>query len=578
MSSSPSRPDPGARREVLIVAAMTLIGGLLRSWSIGRLGLVHFDEGIYAMAGTWVLSPWGLGGLDPTVISYAPPGFPILVGLSYGLLGVTDVSAILVSILAGTLTIPLVAWLALRTFGRGAAAAASAFAALSGSHIAFSRMALTDVSFALCWLIAIGQGQRFLDRPGPARAIGLGFAVGAAQLFKYNGWIAGAVVVVAALIGPLLTREERFVRRQKAVWGWGPLAATVAAGVYWPWFRFVEAHGGYAALLAHQRGYMGGLSSWPRHTFVLFQQDDALSGGALWLATGAFVAAVGLNVAIGGPPDVHPRPARLGLALAGFTALCAYPGSNWYGPLFWLGFSNPLTARRLDLKTNHFLVIAWTILALMTPFYHPYARLLIPLQALSWVLMGGAFAFIQRGLDRLSRKSGRAVLGMPRPWIGFALICGLVPIVFSLLRVDYSAEARLGPLLEPSDSLRHACRMVTNDLPKDLGSLRLYARPPVAFYLGAGVSVAPQPALDPLFAPGDPKAWALLDAAMVKQGGGVPGRFGNSTDRWELADEIPSTLNWPTLLDIDPSAAMARSPDRSAPMFLFRPKRPGAAR
>src|SRR5262245_41929928 len=112
MSSTPSPPDPGSRREVLIVAALTVIGGLLRSWSIGRVGLVHFDEGIYAMAGAWVLSPRGLGGLDPTVISYAPPGFPILVGLSYGLLGVSDVSAIVVSILAGTLTIPLVAWLA----------------------------------------------------------------------------------------------------------------------------------------------------------------------------------------------------------------------------------------------------------------------------------------------------------------------------------------------------------------------------------------------------------------------------------------------------------------------------------
>ena len=42
------------------MAALTVAGGLLRLWSLGRLGLVHFDEGIYAMAGTWVLSPRGL--------------------------------------------------------------------------------------------------------------------------------------------------------------------------------------------------------------------------------------------------------------------------------------------------------------------------------------------------------------------------------------------------------------------------------------------------------------------------------------------------------------------------------------
>jgi hypothetical protein len=562
----------------LVVSALTVLGGVLRSWSVGRLGLVHFDEGIYAMAGTWVLSPRGLGGLDPTVIAYAPPGFPVLVGLAYGLLGVSDLSAIVVSIVAGTLTIPIAGWLARRTFGRGAGAAAAAFAALSGSHIAFSRMALTDASFALFWLVAIGQGQRFLERPGLSRAIALGLAVGVAQLFKYNGWIAGAAVVAAGLIGPLLAPEERGLSRQKAVWGWGLIAVPIAAAVYWPWFRFVEVHGGYAALLSHQRGYLSGISSWPGHTYALMLQDQALSGGAVWLAAVAFVAAMGLHVANGGPPEVRPTPARVGLALMGFTACCAYPGSNWAGPLFWLGAFNPLTSPRLDLKPHHFLVVAWTVLALMTPFYHPYARLLMPLQALGWVLMGGAFAFILRGLDRLSRKSGRAVLGMPRPWVGFAGLCGLVPIAFLFLGVDYSAEAHPGRFLEPSDSLRTACGEVMIELPRDLASLRLHARPPVTFYLGGVVPLAPQPTSDALFTTSEPRARALLDSAMVRQAGGRPVAPADSTGRWELVDEFPTTLSWSTLLDIDPSAATARSPNRSAPLMLFRLRRPGAAR
>ena len=62
----------------------------------------------------------GIAAFDPTVISYAPPGYPLLVGLAYGLLGVGDIPAILVSIVAGTLTIPVVGWLGYRTFGRGA--------------------------------------------------------------------------------------------------------------------------------------------------------------------------------------------------------------------------------------------------------------------------------------------------------------------------------------------------------------------------------------------------------------------------------------------------------------------------
>ena len=99
----------GADREILIIAVLTVVGGVLRLWGLGRLGLVHFDEGIYAIAGLWAVSPRSLAGLDPTVISYAPGGFPFLVGLAYLGLGVSDIAAILVSIVAGTLTIPAVA-------------------------------------------------------------------------------------------------------------------------------------------------------------------------------------------------------------------------------------------------------------------------------------------------------------------------------------------------------------------------------------------------------------------------------------------------------------------------------------
>lgn len=120
MTSKPPRLHKVPGRETLVVIVLTLVGAVLRLWSPGRLGLVHFDEGIYALAGLWSLSPRGLAELDPTVISYAPPGFPVLVGLSYLVFGVRDLAAILVSTIAGTLTIPVAAWLSRRTFGPGA--------------------------------------------------------------------------------------------------------------------------------------------------------------------------------------------------------------------------------------------------------------------------------------------------------------------------------------------------------------------------------------------------------------------------------------------------------------------------
>ncbi len=555
---------------------MTAAGGLLRLWSLGRLGLVHFDEGIYAMAGTWVLSPRGLAGLDPTVISYAPPGFPVLVGLAYGLFGVSDVSAILVSIAAGTLTIPIVGWLGYRTFGRGAGAAASAFAALSGPHIAFSRMALTDCSFLLFWLLAIGQGQRFLEKPGIARAVALGLAVGVAQLFKYNGWIAGVVVALSAALWAIVRPEDRAVKRQRAVWGWGLLAAMIAAVVYWPWYRFVESHGGYASLLAHQRGYLEGPSSWPGHAILQLQQDRALSGGIWWLALCGFAGAISMRATLGAAASGSRSLARDLLVTLSLPALIL-----WFSPLFgsllWMiGFI--AFGLSTATKATCVLAVGWAVMAILTPFYHPYARLLLPFQGLSWLLLAGALAILRANLERLGEQRVRSFPDIAQSLFPIAVGLWITPLLLASSTPYWSTARRISELLQTSDSLHTACRTVAGDLPKDLDSLRLYARPPVTFYLSGVAPVAPQPTLDRLLEPGLRKTWALLDAAMVRQGGTTKERLAVTNNRWDLVREIPTRLNLPTLLDIDPSAATQREPDRSASLLLFRPRRPGAAR
>jgi dolichyl-phosphate-mannose-protein mannosyltransferase len=559
------------------MAALTAAGGLLRAWSVGRLGLVHFDEGIYAMAGTWVLSPRGLGGLDPTVIPYAPPGFPFLVGLAYGLFGVGDIPAILVSITTGTLTIPVVGWLAYRTFGRGAGAAASAFAALSGAHIAFSRMALTDASFLLFWLLALGQGQRFLERPGPARAVALGISVGLAQLFKYNGGIAGVVVAVSAAVWTLFRPDERAAKAQFTLWGWGLFAALIAAVVYWPWFRFVDSHSGYAALIAHQRGYMGGLSSWPGHAVVQLEQDRALSGGVIWLAFGGFVGAISMQAAVGALSAGSRSLSKHLMVALSLTALGSFFHAALLGAILWMVVL-AATGVRAPTRAASVLVVGWSILVLLTPFYHPYARLLLPLQAIAWVLLGGAFTILRQVADRVTELDRRRVWGVPESLLRFSMACWLVPLLLAALPRGEATDRPIRELLAPSDSVRRACRSIATDLPGGVESLRLYARPPVTFYLSATLPVAPQPTLEALFAPIDPKVWALLDAAMVRQGGGLRGRLSVSANRWDLAREVPTTLNVPALLDVDPSAALRRTPGRSAPLLLFRPRRQGAAR
>ena len=45
------------RRALAAIAACSLVGAALRITRLGRLGLVQFDEGIYAIAGLWSVLP-----------------------------------------------------------------------------------------------------------------------------------------------------------------------------------------------------------------------------------------------------------------------------------------------------------------------------------------------------------------------------------------------------------------------------------------------------------------------------------------------------------------------------------------
>jgi hypothetical protein len=578
MTEKPPAMNAILRREVLVIVAFTLLGGVLRMWRPARLGMVHFDEGIYALAGLWVYSPRGLLDLDPTSIAYAPPGFPVLVGLSYLALGVGDLAPILVSIVAGTLTIPVAAWVARRTFGSGAGPVAAAFAAFSGQHIAFSRMALTDASFLLFWVLAIGQGQRFLERPSTSRALSLGVAVAIVQLFKYNGWISGLIVALSALVW--LAAELRLSRWSSAAatWGWGLGALLVAALLYWPWFGFVEAHGGYRALLAHQRGYLGGFSSWPGHLWVQLAQADALSAGPNWIACAGLAAALGLAISAG---DFAVRRRFLPRVLARTFYLATFsvwrlPNLLWVGILLcWLCYML-IFWRSVATKAMVALGMGWTIMMVFTPFYHPYARLWLPIESFSWLFLGSLFVWARSGLLAPASPPGRG-----RSWPGDRLlIFGLYCVFVAALHVTnahWAGKSRWPRLLDTSDSLRHACRLITAALPRSVTDLHVFARPPVAFYLGldSRVSIHRQGDVAHLLSQNNPTAWAVLDMAMIRQAHSEASELDRLEHGWVAVREIPTTLNLPTLLDIDPAAFGQGLVETSAGLRLLRPNRTG---
>jgi hypothetical protein len=573
MTSHRGRLDPGLAREIAVVLTLTLAGGVLRMWSPGRLGMLHFDEGIYALAGLWVFAPHGLADYDPASLAYAPPGFSVLVGLSYLALGVGDLAAILVSIVAGTLTIPVVAWLARRTFGSGAGAAAAAFAALSGPHIAFSRMALTDASFLLFWVLAIGQGQRFLERPNPTRAVWLGLTVGLAQLFKYNGWIAGVLVASSAALWRFGRPREGCPRAVIATWGWGSGAALVAATVYWPWFQFVESHGGYSALLAHQRSYLGSLASWPGHLYVQLAQADVLSGGSGWVACGALAAAVGVAISAGDygvERRFVPRILAQTLYLAIF-GLWRLSNLMWLGILgFWLCFTL-IIRRSVATKSMLVLGVGWAVLMVLTPFYHPYARLWLPLESFTWLFLGSLFVSARGAFQVPASRAGRGWSWPGDRLLEFGLFC-ILGIALFVAAPESSWKSRLPGLLDRSDSLRQACRLIASELPKEVNDLPVLVRPPVTFYLGLdGVAgVQRQPDVHRLLERRDPGSWALLDIAMVRQAQIATEDLEPLLNRWSIVRDIPTRLSLPVLLDIDPPASGQGSFDAFTRLELLR--------
>jgi dolichyl-phosphate-mannose-protein mannosyltransferase len=566
------KTDDRSRWEWLAVAALTAIGFGLRSWPVGRLGLNHFDEGIYALVASWSLLPKGLAGIDPSLIPYAPPGYPILGGLAYWVLGRSDGAMIAVSQVAGTLTIPVVAWLGRRTFGPGAGYASATFCAFSGPHIAFSRMALTDASFLLAWLLAIGAGMRFLERPGAARAIVMGLAVGLAQQFKYNGWLTGVIVVGSALLVIMTQPDERKPAAIARTFGWGTLAAGAAWLVVWPWFAFVEAHGGYSALLRHQRGYLGGFRDWWPNLMIQADQAMALSGGNLLLL-------VPVVFTVGSPWAERPWPRReegrlvIWLVQVGEMA-CAISLPWLLSPApYWLGLVMTPWLLIQDRPSSRLLGSWWLVLSLMTPFYHPYARLWLPYHAANWILMGwlvarGPALYYSYRSRMAATRSGRVTFRL-----ALAAALGLYTLggVVSIPRLMPGPWATVRRLLKPSDSLYRATIKVSQVLPDSVKGLRLLARPSVTYYLAGRVALYPMADSEALAKPGDPNVWALVDSAiLVSEPGRNPiTRFAKD---WEIVETIRTNPSLPTIFDLDPYAARATEGDWSYPLWLLRPR------
>lgn len=545
--TSPPRCSP----EWPLIGLVTLLGAVLRLWSVDRLGLTHFDEGMYAMAALWVTLPRGLAEIDPAAALYAPPGFATLVGLGYFFFGIADLVPILVSIAAGIAAIPLTAILARQIFGAGAGVMAATLAALSGPHIAFSRMALTDALFLDMWLLAMIAGYRFLDRPGAGRAIGLGLTVGLAQNVKYNGGLAGIIVALAAGIDALRQRV-----RSAALRSLGRLmtAGGVAGLMYLPWAWYVERHVGYAKLAAHHRGYAGGIATWPGHLLTQLAETVALSP-PFWLGAAGLLAAFAAVARLVWK-EAGPSSGRRIVPLAALL-LGGCPTGGWWVAIVWAPWL------LVDTAPGRRLLGCWVVaLTAITPFYHPYARLWLPLDAAGWITASGALLGLWRG-------------GSPGGGISQAVVPVAMGLALGQALLAPPAFQPLGVLLAPTDSFRrHLAEASPDPRATDGEYLLLLARPHASLYLvmGGRVPFQKMSGLDQLLREARPGAWALVDEVMLRQEGDAESARQRLLKVFEPVHEWTETLPPPTLLDISPEAAFGDTSARESRWTLLRPR------
>lgn len=395
---------------------LALLAFAVRAAAPSRMAIEHFDEGVYA-------SNLYCGHLDPPFAYpdralYAPPFLPAMLEWIL-LLSRNPHSVMWMNVAAGTLTVLAVWWVTRSWFGPPAGLAAAVLAATSEFHIAFSRMALTDVLLCLWLLLGVYAGWKGILSGRPLW-IGLaGLLAGLAWCTKYNGWLTLAVTGSGTAAWLVMARPGS-VRWWQAALRW--LGSAAIAGVLF-WFVGVRplGPGGYAAVGANHAKYFVGLSGWwsglvrqlEVHAYVngwvtcvgvaaavyllsIWRSQTAVPGGRrrAWFAGGIAASAIGV------------------WALAsGATLLFLMFTAAWLIHALWTrngpGF-------RMDPQSRLAMWIsaAWFLgLLVAVPLYYPYPRLSLPLIVIGWPGMaGGMLAFMERA-DALARSPGRASHG-----------------------------------------------------------------------------------------------------------------------------------------------------------------------
>ena len=223
---APESAGWGRRRAGLILAAITLGGFALRLPLLMRFPLRE-DEAIY---GYWALHAWYVDPLFLHVWPDKPPIFLWLLAAALQLWGhgpeTAGAAARWVNIMAGTLTVPVLAACARRWWGVKAALAAGLLAGLSPFAISFAPTAFTDPLLVLAGSLALALAVR-------QRWFWSGFWLGVAIMTKQQGLLFVPLVAACGLCArPKVAGGLRWL---------AGLAAVMLPILYWDSLRWAVA-------------------------------------------------------------------------------------------------------------------------------------------------------------------------------------------------------------------------------------------------------------------------------------------------------------------------------------------------
>lgn len=464
MTSELRTPSAVRWRPLLLLFALAL---LVRAWQPAHLGVGHYDEGAYAISATGVAT-WPEGNLFPGQIKFSPPVYFGTVGVITKVLGVpSHLVGLWFNVVIGALLAVATAWVGIRWFGVAAGLAAGVLTAVDPLGLMLSRSGLTDPTFALLFVLALWATVEAMRRPGARTVLLAGIVTGLAWNTKYHGWFVLLIVAGASLLRRMrLAPSAERLTAMAAARRLGGVAA-IAALVYLPWAIYM-------------RGASGDRGLWGIVTYY------ASLIGAGWLdAAGRHVAMQGF---LDGPVARLGVPLSLAVVLVlqcGRTAwsrlgavaamvLVVTLAAGGIGAVLLMAAVGVAAWWRQRFDWPEAVVLVWLGLWLVAaPFYHPYARLLLPVLVAVVLAAGHGLVAVARWMDA-PPPHARAV---PRH-----AVTALVALAVALAVVPFGHRGAANPWHDDRGTARAAATL--HELVPGDAQLIVIGEPSLAHHLG----------------------------------------------------------------------------------------------